>query len=137
MAKYRIPILLSIIVVLTSALLFAQRGARNYNPNTETTLKGTVQKVSETAGKRGFNGTHLEFKSGDTTYNVHVGPSAYIAKQGFTFAPGDEIEVTGSKVNMGGSEVIIARQIKKADKTLVLRNAQGIPEWSGGMQRAQ
>jgi hypothetical protein len=33
---------------------------------------------------------------------------------------------------MAGKEVVFAREITKDGKTLVLRNAQGVPEWSGG-----
>jgi DNA/RNA endonuclease YhcR with UshA esterase domain len=132
MVKHRTPILLVVAVILASALALAQRGARNYNPNTETTVKGTVENVMQQNGSRGFSGMHLELKAGDTTYDVHVGPSAYVSNQGVSFAKGDEIEVTGSKVTMNGKEDVVARQIKKGDKTLVLRNAQGIPQWSRG-----
>jgi hypothetical protein len=138
MVKCRTAILIITMVVLASVIALAQRGGgRNYDPKTETTLKGTVQKVIETTGKRGFNGVHLDLKAGDTSYEVHVGPSAYVSKEGFSFATGDQIEVTGSKVMMGGKDVIIARDIKKGDKTLALRNAQGIPAWSGGRGRQQ
>jgi hypothetical protein len=137
MKKHLTAILITTIVVLTSVILFAQRGAQNYDAKTETTLKGTVEKVMEQTGGRGFNGIHLELKAADATYEVHVGPSAYVTKQGFSFAKGDEIEVTGSKGTMGGKQVILARQIKKGDKTLTLRNAHGIPEWSGGGPRPQ
>lgn len=115
----------------------AQRGMRNYDPSTETTVKGTVEEVKQVTGKHGWNGTHLLLKTEAGQLDVHVGPSSYVAGQGFTFAKGDQIEVLGSKVKMGSSEALIAREIKKGDKTLVLRNAQGIPEWSGGRQRPQ
>ena len=34
-----------------------------------------------------------------------------------------------------GSEAIIAREVKKGGETLVLRDAQGIPQWSRGRRR--
>lgn len=118
-------------------LALAQQVMRNYDPSTETTVKGTVEEVKQVSGKHGWNGTHLMLKTEAGQLDVHVGPSSYVAGQGFTFAKGDQVEVLGSKVKMGGSEALIARQIKRGDKTLVLRNAQGIPEWSGGRQRPQ
>lgn len=54
---------------------------------------------------------------------------------GFSFRPGDEVEVLGSKVKLGNSEAVIAREIKKEDKRLMLRDAQGIPQWAGGRRR--
>ncbi len=132
MVKHRTPILVVVAVALASIASLAQRGGRNYDPKTETTVKGSVENVMQQTGQRGFSGIHLDLKSADGTYEVHVGPSAYVEKQGFSFAKGDEIQVTGSKVTMGGKEVIIAREIKKGDKTLSLRDAQGIPQWAGG-----
>jgi len=77
-------------------------------------------------------GRTLFLKTDTGTIEVHVGPTDYIASQQFSFATGDDVEVTGSKIKMQDQEALIAREIKKAGKTLVLRNAQGIPNWSRG-----
>jgi hypothetical protein len=75
---------------------------------------------------------HLIVKT-DTGYlEVHAGPSSYISQKEFSFAKGEAIEVVGSKVTIAGKEVILAREITRDGKTLVLRNAQGVPEWSEG-----
>ncbi|HEX6905995.1 MAG TPA: hypothetical protein VF154_05245 [Terriglobales bacterium] len=128
---------MAVVLFLSVPLAFAQRGMRNYDPSTETTVKGTVEEVKQVSGRHGWNGTHLMLKTEAGQMDVHAGPSSYIAAQGFTFAQGDKVEVLGSKVKLGGGEALIAREIKQGDKTLVLRNAQGIPQWSGGRQRAQ
>jgi DNA/RNA endonuclease YhcR with UshA esterase domain len=125
------------VLFLSVPLALAQRGMRNYDPSTETTVKGTVEEVKQVSGQHGWNGTHLRLRTEAGQMDVHAGPSSYIAAQGFSFAKGDQIEVLGSKVKLGGSEALIAREIKQGDKTLVLRNAQGIPQWSGGRRRAQ
>jgi DNA/RNA endonuclease YhcR with UshA esterase domain len=129
--------LMAAVLFASVPLALAQRGMRNYDPSTETTVKGAVEEVKQVTGKHGWNGTHLMLKTEAGQLDVHVGPLSYVAGRGFTFAKGDQVEVLGSKVKMGGSEALIAREIKKGDKTLVLRNAQGIPEWSGGRQRPQ
>lgn len=128
---------MAVVLFLSVPLAFAQRGMRNYDPSTETTVKGTVEEVKQVSGRHGWNGTHLMLKTEAGQMDVHAGPSSYIAAQGFTFAQGDKVEVLGSKVKLGGVEALIAREIKQGDKTLVLRNTQGIPQWSGGRQRAQ
>lgn len=115
-----------------SALAQVGSGARRlYDPNTETTAKGTVEKVIE-IGEQGRTGTHLTLRANEQTYDVHVGPSAYVAASGFTFLAGDQVEVTGSKVKFDGADVIVAREIKKDGKVLTLRDRQGIPRWSRG-----
>lgn len=105
-------------------------GARNYNPATETTLKGTVEDVMQTTGNRGGIGTHLSLKTDQGVYDVHVGPAAYVSAQQFAFAKGDALEVIGSKANVNGKDILIARQIKKGNGTLTLRDERGFPKWS-------
>ncbi len=101
-----------------------------YNTATETTVTGTVQAVQQHpgAGGRGV-GTHLLLKTKDSTLDVHVGPSWWVDKQAVKFAEGDTVEVTGSmlKTNDG----MLAKEIKKGDKTLSLRNPAGRPLWAG------
>ena len=104
---------------------------RMYNPATETTLTGTVEAVHAVSGHRGWSGVHLTLKTESGTFDVHVGPSAYVEKEDFTFAEGDQIEVIGSKVMYKGKDAIIAREVKKDGKTLTLRDAQGFPAWAG------
>jgi DNA/RNA endonuclease YhcR with UshA esterase domain len=137
---------LEVLLIIVAAIAFAvpaayaqgvaRRGrGRLYVPSAETTVTGTVAEVNTIPGRRGQTGTHLDLKTESGTLDVHVGPSAFLAAKHFTFAKGDRIEVTGSKVMHQGHEAIIAREIKMNGKTLTLRNAQGIPEWAGGWRR--
>lgn len=110
-----------------------QGGGQQYNPATETTVKGKVDEVKQIPGPRGGpGGIHLMVKTDQETLDVHLGPATFLEKQKFTFAKGDEIQVIGSKVKIEGKDALIAREVKKGDKTLTLRNAQGKPLWSGG-----
>lgn len=132
-----VTVVLAVVFLAGSALSQMGGGARRlYDPNTETTVKGTVEKVTEIPGRRGWNGTHLSLQTDNQTYDVHVGPSDYVAKNGFMFSTGNQIEVTGSKVKINCADAIIAREIKKEDKVLTLRDGQGIPKWSGGQRRS-
>jgi hypothetical protein len=131
-----------IILVLSVALSFfigdavAQKrrgqgkGMPMYDTSTEVTLRGTVEKVESKVGRMGWDGTHLVVRFEAETLTVHVGPSHYLVQQQFTFAEGDLIEVTGSRVKFEGSDILVGRQIRKGDRLLILRNDQGIPAWS-------
>ena len=105
--------------------------SRQYDPKTETTVTGVVEVVTHPAGRNGMVGTHLTLKTEIGPVDVHIGPQSYVEKQGFTFEKGDSITVTGSKQVMGGRDVLIAKEVKKGDKVLTLRNANGLPAWSG------
>ena len=131
-------ILLAVFAGVVMALAQAQRGPGmgmpNYDPKSETTVTGAVQEVQQHQ-MMGHQGTHLMVKTDTGELEVHLGPSSYLAQQKFSFAKDDQVEVTGSMVKMGGKDALLARQVKKDGKTLVLRNAQGVPAWSGGPRR--
>jgi hypothetical protein len=66
------------------------------------------------------------------TMDVRLGPASFVSGKGFTFAKGDAVEITGSKVSMDGKDAVIAREVVKDGKTLTLRDKMGRPMWSGG-----
>jgi DNA/RNA endonuclease YhcR with UshA esterase domain len=135
MKKFNLILLLLVasLAVGTQAQMPARHGS-NYDPKTEVTMAGTVERVTQETGRQGRLGTHLVLKSENGAIEVHVGPAHYIASQQFSFAAGDVVEVTGSKIKLQNKDVLLAREIKKEGRTLVLRNAQGVPNWSRGRQ---
>ncbi len=117
-------------------------GMGQYDPSSVVTVKGTVQDVqtgmmqgAQGSHMKGMGGTHLVLKTDKGTLTVMVGPSSFLQQRNFALAKGDQIEVTGSKVKFAGSDAIIAREIKKGDQVLTLRDQKGVPEWSMGRQR--
>jgi hypothetical protein len=123
--------------IVSSLLAQGGQGRRLYNPSTEITVRGNVTTIDTATGRRGWNGIHVAVDSQGVKYDVHVGPSAYVKRNGFTFAVGDQIEIVGSEVAYNGTKVLIAREIKKDGKDLVLRDKQGFPLWSGGQAASQ
>jgi hypothetical protein len=114
-------------------------GMPNYDTATEVTLKGTVEAVKQIQGmqgRQGMGGTHLTIKTEKESIDVHVGPSWFLQQHKMTFSKGDQLEVTGSRVKFENADALLAREIKKGEQTLTLRNAQGVPAWAGmGMGR--
>jgi hypothetical protein len=124
------------VIFLAVTIVLAQgpgpaKGMRNYDSNAEITAKGTVEEVLQVQGKGSWGGMHVILKAETENLEVHLGPSSYISQKQFSFAKGDQIEVLGSKVKLGTKDVLIAREVTKDGRTLVLRNSQGIPVWSG------
>jgi hypothetical protein len=123
-----------LLIVTFTSIVWAQRGPGmgmpRYNPNTETTLSGTIEDLQLYPGYRRGTGTHLVLKTDSGTIEVHVGPTSYIEKQKFSFTKGDRIEVLGSRVKMGAKDAFLAREITKEGKNLALRDQSGIPLWS-------
>ena len=124
-------------LVLVASVLYAvgqgpQGMPHRYDVKTETTMTGSVDDVTHPKGPNGMIGTHFTLKTETGVFDVHAGPETFLAKQGFTIAKGDTVTVTGSKLVLSGTDAIIAKELKKGDKVLTLRDANGIPKWSRG-----
>ncbi len=109
------------------------QGSPRYDPKTELTVKGTVEEVKEYPSGGGWHtGQHVTLKTDKGKLDIHLGPTDYWKKHGFELAKGDLIEVIGSKINVDDAEVVLAREVKKGEKVVTLRDAQGVPGWSQG-----
>jgi len=103
-----------------------------YNPKTVETLTGEVVSVEKfTPGRRMSYGVHFTLKTEKEVIPVHLGPSWYLEKQAVVFVPGDQVEVTGSRITYEGQPTIIAGEVKKGGQVLKLRDAAGGPAWAG------
>ncbi len=139
--KHRYVVSLMILSLIgVMPLLWAQGrmggGRRLYDVKSEVKVAGSVEEVQQFTGRRGWSGTHLVLRTDSGTLDVHVGPTAYIEKQQFSFAKGDSIEVLGSQIKLSGKDTLLAREITKDGKKLTLRDQNGFPLWSRRGQSA-
>ena len=100
-----------------------------YDSHAEYVVKGTVSSVKTHQSVEGYEDTHVIVNTSVGEMEVHVGPTAYLAKHGFQMQVGDPIVVTCSKVNYEGKAVLVAREIQRGKQTLTLRNTSGQPVW--------
>jgi hypothetical protein len=106
--------------------------ARMYDPKTVEMLRGEVLSVDQFTPVQGRHyGIHAVLKTDQETISVHLGPGWYIENQDITIAPKDQIEVTGSRVTFEGKPALIAAEVKKGNAVFTLRDANGVPMWSG------
>ena len=113
----------------------AAGGKRVYDASTVETVRGEVLEVEHLPAKyKGgrSGGVHLQLKTKKETIPVHLGPLWYVDKQGVEINKGDQVEVRGSRVKLGGETVIIAAEVKKSGATMKLRDQQGLPLWRRG-----
>jgi hypothetical protein len=146
----KIMTLVAVVTTLTFALTtesLAQRGSmglggggwgpgtpygRMYNPQTVETIRGEVVSVDRITPDKGMSyGIQIVVKTDKETISVHLGPGWYIENQDVAIAPKDKVEVTGSRITFEGKPALIAAEVKKGDEVLTLRDANGVPVWSG------
>ena len=118
------------LVALSAALVYAQAGAPKYDLTAEAKFKVTVQDLKLPAKGNEKDAAHLLVKSGDDTIDIYLCPKAFLDDMGATFAKGDEVTVTGSKIKQDGADLVLARQVVKGTDTLMLRDEKGKPVWN-------
>ncbi len=109
-----------------------------YDPDTVTTLRGTIAAIEiEPAQSGRHGGVHLMIEAEGKTTEVHLGPTWFVNEQDVKLAKGDRVEVVGSVAATDKGKYLIAREVKKGGAVLKLRDAQGLPAWAGRGWRAQ
>ncbi|TAK09926.1 MAG: DNA-binding protein [Candidatus Manganitrophaceae bacterium] len=141
---------ISVITLFLSAESFAKKGmskgsggwgpgtnySKMYDPATVETIRGEVVGVEKITPMKGMSyGVHLMVKTDKETIPVHLGPGWFIENQDIDIKPKDQVEVKGSRITFDGKPALIAREVKKGEETLTLRNEEGFPVWSGARRR--
>jgi hypothetical protein len=108
-----------------------------YNPANLETLSGEVIGLEQTTPMKRMNqGLALVVKTEKETVSVHLGPTWYLERLDAKIAVGDQVEIKGVRTTLAGKPIVLAAEVKKGDKVLVLRDAAGVPVWAGwGMRR--
>ena len=131
----RVNIIVGILVVVVIGLLSFLPSRKEPRPTyaaaTETRIEGTVVEVQEFyCPVTEDRGTHLVVKTAAGPVLVHVGVARALRAHNISFAPGDRIEVAGSKVRFNGAESVIAREIDRGNEIFTLRDTNGQPRLS-------
>src|SRR5262249_366903 len=122
-----------------------------YDTKTEVTFKGIVAHVKtgrsalywlfriKTLGlvKIREQEKQLLLKTDRGMVHIQLGPAAFLTDKKLEIRKGDSLEVTGSRVTTGKSQVVLAREIRKGDSAWTLRDARGQPLWSASQTRGR
>jgi len=116
--------------VLIYTISCVAQAAPKYDVSTETKVKGTIAdlQIPEKGNEKQI--AHLTVKSGDNTLDLYLCPKYFMDDMGMSFAKGEEIAVTGSKVKQGDGDMILTRELVKGADTLVFRDEKGNPVWT-------
>lgn len=105
---------------------------RMYNPASVIEVEGEVLGVEFVAAPGAIGrGVHLRVGTASGAMTVHLGPEWYLDNQEMVIEPGDRVTVRGSLVGYEGEDVLIAGTLAREGEVLELRDARGVPRWSG------
>lgn len=149
----------SLLAVFVPATASAQHGPGRhgagsgpvYDTESEATFKGTVADVNSgrsvfsrllgihtlCLGHTGVQEKQLLLKTDTDTLRIHLGPTAFLTERKVEIRKGDTLEVTGSSVTIGDAQIVLAREIRKANNAWTLRDAAGQPLWSSAQTESR
>lgn len=133
---YRIPLLL-----LVLAVLLVPRAASGgqvapaepkYDPASTVEFSAVVVEIREIARGNAMHGLHLIVENGKETLDVYLAPVEFMKQFDFAFARGDRVQVLGARVRPSATALVLAREVRRQNQTMYLRNAAGTPYWPAG-----
>jgi hypothetical protein len=103
-----------------------------YDVRTVETVSGEVTSIDQFVPVQGlYPGIHIMLQTATESVSVHLGPAWFLDNQDQEVVVGDEVVVTGSRIPYQGAPAIVAATVQRGDEILQLRDARGIPVWSG------
>jgi hypothetical protein len=126
---------------LSSYKVYSQEGFGSginniYDVNTVEKISGEVTSLDKVYSDNNISyGNHLTLYSNNGQILVQLGPAWFIENQDIQIIAGDYITVTGSRVTYNGSQLIVAKEVMKEDKVLLLRDDNGYPLWAAWPNR--
>jgi hypothetical protein len=105
---------------------------RCYVLSRTATFSGEVTEITTTVPLPGMSdGIALLLTMRAVSIPVLLGPAWYIEHLDGRIEIGDRIDVIGAKAFAEGLPAVIAKEVRKGDSVLVLRDATGVPVWAG------
>lgn len=111
--------------------------AASFKPATLRQFQGEIVKLDKIVPRTGMaEGVAMTVRTHNETLTVHLAPLWFLERQdALLLLPGDAVAVSGSSTLLDGQTVIMATAVTRKGKTLLLRDAQGVPVWSALRQQ--
>jgi hypothetical protein len=100
-----------------------------YDLQSETKIKVVVDDVKLPPKGSEKEIVHLTVKDASNSIDIYLCPKTFLDDMGMSFAKGDEVSITGSKVKQGDADLFLVREIVKGTDSFVLRDEKGKPVW--------
>jgi len=103
-----------------------------YNPATEVRLQGRIASIFERPAKfrKHDAGYHLYLRDKEgQSYFVHLGPKSFFEDQNLQLAVGKNLQIIASEIELDGTRIYVARELKTDNAALMIRDRRGRPEF--------
>lgn len=129
------PLVLGFLLICAVPRVAAKDDGREqdirYDSATVADVMGVVDSIREVAAPTPLAGIFISLKCEDgSMIDVYLGPASFAKEFVSNFAKRSQIQVTGSKVKSGNATLLLAREVRKGEITLYLRDKHGKPFWN-------
>jgi len=100
-----------------------------YDPATFVRVSGSIQEVREVMEPPALKGIHVTLAAEKGPVEVYIAPTGFLKVFSITLARGDQVRISGSKVRFHGSDLVLARELRRDNDVLLLRDEKGNPYW--------
>lgn len=124
-----------LIAVLLAALVAfscprTAHGQALFDSTTIRTERGVVVEVHRTAQGGGHDAlVFFTLRTQAETLAVRLGPGSVLDRSGIVFAPGDTLEVTGSRIVLFDEPTLVVTELRWGSRLLTLRDRRGRAIW--------
>lgn len=102
-----------------------------FNPDRIETCNGVIEDIYYTGSEESeARGMEMLLSTEEDLIRVPLGPAWFMKMQPSVLEAGDEVEVTGSRMDLDEEPVIVAEIVIKGRHELRLRDESGHPVWS-------
>jgi len=134
MLKWSFLVAFLFVLAVPRAVSYAASGtmpdqAPRYDPATVKEFTGVVEAVREDDRSAPLPGIHLMVKDEKDSFDVYLAPVSFLKLFDVEFAKGDQVQVVGSRVKRDGDTIVLAKEVRRGDTTVYLRDDQGKPFW--------
>lgn len=96
-----------------------------------TAVYGVVEEIDLYEPEKGMSkGVYLKLNCDNQHVNIQLGPVWYIERLDIDISVGDKIEAKGVFIPNINNRMMVAAEIKKGDKLIILRDRHGTPVWA-------
>ena len=120
------------IAVTMAVPIVAEEGAGRspvYELSKEVTVRGMVTAVQQHAGWMGWDGVQVVLQTDAGAVEVQVAPKSFLDLMELEVKGGDTLEVTGSPAKTPDGDVLLAREVRKKNVVIAVRDKKGTPVW--------
>ncbi len=100
-----------------------------FDPKTVETVQGIVVNAPEFKPGGITEMVKLTLKTKQEKLIVILAPNWFMAQQHWKITALDNLEITGSRLNLHGQIALVAQVVKKGDQVMAFRDQTGRPLW--------